>query len=213
MSITQAADTTPQVECHPFAPVLPSHATVLMMGTMPPTPDKWCMPFHYPNFYNDMWRIYGRVFFNDADYFRLGTQKAFDHHKIIDFLHEKGIGELPSVTKIIRENGNASDDNLTVVETVDLKQALPSVPDVKWLFTTGGKATEILLSIINNDLTTQQPPQKPYKLPKTNGKLQVHFAGRDLGIYRLPSSSRAYPMSLDKKVSAYRTFFEMVGLV
>lgn len=79
------------IESHPFPPILPPQATVLMMGTMPPTEDKWCMPFHYPNFYNDMWRIFGLVFFDDADYFRMGDEKRFDHHKIKDFLLSKGL--------------------------------------------------------------------------------------------------------------------------
>ena len=57
-----------EVETHPFGPVLPPNATVMMMGTFPPTADKWAMRFHYPNFYNDMWRIYGSVFFDDIDY-------------------------------------------------------------------------------------------------------------------------------------------------
>ncbi len=31
-------------------------------------------------------------------------------------------------------------------------------------------------------------------------------------LYRLPSSSRAYPLSLDKKAEAYRKMFETAGL-
>ena len=33
-----------------------------------------------------------------------------------------------------------------------------------------------------------------------------------INLYRLPSSSRAYPMSFDKKVQAYRQMFEEVGI-
>jgi hypothetical protein len=37
----------------------------------------------------------------------------------------------------------------------------------------------------------------------------------DLGkfLYRLPSSSRAYPLAFDKKVAFYREMFERVGLL
>ena len=35
-----------EVETHPFAPVLPANANVMMMGTFPPTADKWAMRFH-----------------------------------------------------------------------------------------------------------------------------------------------------------------------
>lgn len=209
---------THPIEPHPFGRILPRNATALMMGTMPPTQDKWCMPFHYPNFYNDMWRIFGLVFFDDADHFRIGEEKRFDHHKIKAFLLNKGIGECPTVTHVIREKGNASDEQLTVVGTVDLYEVLPQVPDVKWLFTTGGKATEVLIGVINADWQNPQSPnydpdRKPLKVPKTNQYISVTAFGRDLNIYRLPSSSRAYPQSLTKKAEAYRQFFELAGLV
>ena len=52
----------PIVESHPFAALLPPQATVMMMGTFPPKEEKHAMQFHYPNFQNDMWRVYGLVF-------------------------------------------------------------------------------------------------------------------------------------------------------
>lgn len=58
------------VELRPFAPFLPPQATVIMMGSFPPTAKKRAMSFHYPNFQNDMWRVYGLVFFNDKEHFR-----------------------------------------------------------------------------------------------------------------------------------------------
>ncbi|ELA09300.1 G:T/U mismatch-specific DNA glycosylase-like protein [Moraxella macacae 0408225] len=199
------------VEQHPFAPILPPHATAVMMGTMPPTADKWCMAFHYPNFYNDMWRIYGKVFFDNVDYFRIGDEKRFDANKIQAFLMQKGIGELPTVTCVIREKGNASDAHLTVIDRVDLASALVKLPKVKWLFTIGGKATDVLIDVINEHLSQNQ--QKPVKSPKTNQMLTLEIFGRNLTVYRLPSSSRAYPMSFDKKVEAYRRFFKLAELI
>lgn len=208
-----SANTNLPIESHPFERILPSHAKALMMGTMPPTSDKWCMPFHYPNFYNDMWRIFGLVFFDNADHFRIGEEKRFDHHKIKAFLLEKGIGECPTVVKVIREKGNASDDHLTVVEKVNLDEVLPLVPEVNWLFTTGGKATEVLIEIFNEEIDKENPTAKPLKLPKTNEFIEIKYKGRSLNLYRLPSTSRAYPMSLDNKAKAYRAFFEQAGLL
>ena len=202
-----------EVETHPFAPVLPAHATIMMMGTFPPTADKWAMSFHYPNFYNDMWRIYGRVFFDDADYFRVGDEKRFDPERIRAFMFERGIASCPTVKQAIRETGNASDKNLTVVTPVDLDNILPQVPHVKTLFTTGGKATEVLMSLL------ETPPAKS-TYPKTNQSMDYPYQWQngnqtdmvnDLTLYRLPSTSRAYPLALDKKVAAYKAFFEKMG--
>ena len=203
-----------EVETHPFVPVLPPNATVMMMGTFPPTADKWAMRFHYPNFYNDMWRIYGSVFFDDVNYFRVGDEKRFDPERIRAFMFERGIASCPTVTQAIRETGNASDKNLTVVTPVDLDSILPQVPKVETLFTTGGKATEVLLNLL------AEPPAKS-KYPKTNQSMDYPYEWQsdnnkkadvnNLTLYRLPSTSRAYPLALDKKVAAYKDFFKKIG--
>ncbi len=203
------------VETHPFPPVLPPDATVMMMGTFPPTADKWAMSFHYPNFYNDMWRIYGRVFFDDADYFRVGDEKRFDPERIRDFMFERGIASCPTVKQAIRETGNASDKNLTIVTAVDLDNILPQVPKVNTLFTTGGKATEVLLELLNEPLAKSKHPKTnqsiayPYQWQNTDNNQTADV--NELTLYRLPSTSRAYPLALDKKVAAYKAFFEKMG--
>lgn len=192
-----------EIELRPFPPFLPSNATVMMMGTFPPKLDKRAMQFHYPNFQNDMWRIYGRIFFNDPNYFRLGEEKAFDADKIKNFLSERGIASCPTVLRAIREHNNASDKFLKVVEMVNLQEVLTKIPQCRHICTTGGKATELLLSLL---------PEK-IKLPKTGETIPYVYAGRQLTLTRLPSTSRAYPLSQEKKAAAYREFFIRVGLL
>lgn len=191
------------IEVHPFPPLLPPHATVMMMGTFPPKSEKRCMEFHYPNFQNDMWRIYGLVFFNDAQYFQVKDEKRFDPERIKAFLWERGIASCPTVIKAIREQDNASDKFLKIVETVDLAAVLAQIPNCRWLFMTGGKATEALFSLLPSKL----------KEPKTNEYIDFPFQGRELKLYRVPSTSRAYPLSLAKKAEAYRQFFRLAGLL
>ena len=211
--IAAAESSSGEIENHPFVPVLPPNATIMMMGTFPPTSDKWAMSFHYPNFYNDMWRIYGRVFFDDADYFRVGDEKRFDPERIRDFMFERGIASCPTVKQAIRETGNASDKNLTVVTPVDLDSILPQVPKVETLFTTGGKATEVLLGLLDEPIAKSKHPKTnqsmdyPYQWQNDEQTTEVN----NLTLYRLPSTSRAYPLSLDKKVAAYKAFFEKMG--
>ena len=196
----------PIIETHPFPPVLPPAATVMMMGTFPPKDDKRAMQFHYPNFQNDMWRIYGQIFFNDADYFKRPSEKAFDGGKITAFLHERGIASCPTVWKAIRGQDNASDRFLQVVEAVDLAKVLVQLPHCRHICATGGKATEVLLDVVFHE------GKKP-KIPKTGETIDFTFHGRKLSLTRLPSTSRAYPLSLAKKTAAYRAFFEWAGLV
>ncbi len=195
--------TNQPVESLPFPPFLPPQATVMCMGTFPPAADKRAMQFHYPNFQNDMWRVYGLAFFNDKDYFRAGDAKAFDADKIKSFLTEKGIASCPTVWQAIRERGNASDAFLTVVDPVHIHEVLAQIPHCQYIGTTGGKATEVLLSLADNKV----------KSPKTGETIELQFGTRHIKLTRLPSTSRAYPLSLTKKADAYAKFFQSVGLL
>lgn len=212
--------TDQSVETHPFAPVLPPQATVMMMGSFPPTADKRSMAFHYPNFQNDMWRIYGLVFFDDPMHFQDGQARRFDAQRIRAFLQQRGIALCPTVRRAIRQRGNASDAFLQVVEAVDLPAVLAQVPHCQALFTTGGKATEVLLEALHaqQDGRLSEPPDTPRPTPprkalKTGQSMDFPYAGRALRLFRLPSTSRAYPLSLARKAQAYRAFFQQAGLL
>ena len=192
-----------EIELRPFPPFLPPHATVLMMGSFPPAAEKRAMEFHYPNFQNDMWRVYGLVFFGDAMHFQHGEEKAFDAEKIKAFLTERGIGSCPGVRRAIRGHGNASDAYLKVVETVELPEILEKIPQCRRICTTGGKATEILLALLETEVRAKEF--------KTGATITARCGDRDLLVTRLPSTSRAYPMKLEKKAEAYRKFFVEAG--
>ena len=192
-----------EIELRPFPPFLPPHAVVMMMGSFPPAPEKRSMEFHYPNFQNDMWRVYGLVFFGDAAHFQRAGEKAFDAERIKAFLTERGIASCPTVRRAIRTHGNASDAFLTVVEKVDLPAVLAEIPDCRRICTTGGKATEILVSLLAAEIKAKDF--------KTGATISARCGDRDLLVTRLPSTSRAYPMKLEKKAEAYREFFAAAG--
>ena len=191
------------IELRPFPPFLPPQATVLMMGSFPPAAEKRAMEFHYPNFQNDMWRVYGLVFFGDAMHFQRAGEKAFDAERIKAFLTERGIGSCPGVRRAIRTHGNASDAYLKVVETVELPEILEKIPQCRRICTTGGKATEILLALLETEVKA-----KDFKM---GGTIDARCGDRELLVTRLPSTSRAYPMKLEKKADAYRRFFVEAG--
>ena len=145
------------VELRPFPPFLPPQARVIMMGSFPPTQEKRAMDFHYPNFNNDMWRVYGLIFFNDKDHFRKDGEKSFDAEKIKAFLSAKGIASCPSVVRAVRKKGNASDKFLKVIETVNLEELLSQIPLCHHIITTGGKATKFFC----HSLKMLRPYRKP----------------------------------------------------
>ena len=194
-----------EIELRPFPPFLPPNTTVLMMGSFPPAAEKRAMEFHYPNFQNDMWRVYGLVFFGNAMHFQRVGEKAFDAAKIKAFLTARGIGSCPGVRRAIRTHGNASDAYLKVVETVELPEILEKIPQCRRICTTGGKATEILLALLETEVRAKDF--------KTGTTVTARCGDRDLLVTRLPSTSRAYPMKLEKKAEYYRAFFEEAGLL
>ena len=185
-----------EVEKHPLKPFLPAKAKLLMLGSFPPQKKRWSMDFYYPNLNNDMWRIFGILFFDDKDYFLNETRKVFCRERIIDFLNEKGIALFDTASSIRRLQDNASDKFLEVVEATDVTALLRQLPECKAIVTTGQKATDTLRQQFN------------VEEPKVGDYSEFIFEGRAMRLYRMPSSSRAYPLALDKKATAYRIMYQ-----
>ena len=185
-----------EIEKHPLEPFLPAKAKLLMLGSFPPQKKRWSMEFYYPNLNNDMWRIFGILFFDDKDYFLNETRKAFCRERIIDFLNEKGIALFDTASSIRRLQDNASDKFLEVVEATDVTALLRQLPECKAIVTTGQKATDTLRQQFN------------VEEPKVGDYSEFIFEGRAMRLYRMPSSSRSYPLALDKKATAYRIMYQ-----
>ena len=185
------------VEYHPLRPFLPKNAKVLFLGSFPPQRKRWCMDFYYPNFINDHWRIEGQIFFGDKNHFVDLEAKRFKIDEIITFCQEKGLAFFDTSTAIRRLQDNASDKFLEVVEPTDIPALISQLPSLRAIVTTGEKATETICASLG--IAT---------IPKVNTCVEVlNMNGNALLLYRLPSSSRAYPLSFDKKVEAYRQMF------
>ena len=185
-----------EIENHPLEPFLPANARLLMLGSFPPQKKRWSMDFYYPNLNNDMWRIVGLLFFNNKDYFVNETRNAFCRERIISFLNDKGIALFDTASAIRRLQDNASDKFLEVVQPTDISRLLGQLPECKAIVTTGQKATDTLRA------------QFEVEEPKVGDFSEFVFDGRPMRLYRMPSSSRAYPLALDKKAAAYRTMYQ-----
>ena len=192
-----------EIETHPLQPFLPATAKLLMLGSFPPPKNRWKMDFYYPNYQNDMWRIFGLIFFKDKDHFLHLPTKNFKEQQIREFLIQIGVGIFDTAYQVKRLQGNASDKFLEIVTATDLSQLLGQIPMCHTIMTTGDKATDTLM---------QHFPEQINK-PMIGQSVQVNYANRELNLYRLPSSSRAYPLALDKKADAYQQFFQAIGLL
>ena len=192
-----------KIETHPLKPFLPSNAKLLMLGSFPPPKTRWKMNFYYPNYQNDMWRIFGLIFFENKNYFLDLAHKNFKEQLIRDFLNEKGIAIFDTAYQVIRLTGNASDKFLQIETPTDLKRLLSKIPLCTNIMTTGDKATDTLMLSMPNGT----------EKPQIGQSIHTQFADREMTVYRMPSSSRAYPLALEKKAEAYRQLFEGIGLI
>ena len=191
------------LECHPWQPFLPEHTKVLMLGSFPPSRQRWCMDFFYPNYINDMWRIFGLCLYGDALHFVDSSKKAFRLDDIKAMLQERGVGLYDTARVVRRTKNTASDKDLEVVEAVDLVDLLGRIPECRAVVTTGQKATDLFTA------------QMGISQPKVGGYVEFAFPTGDVGgtsrtlrLYRMPSSSRAYPMRLDRKAAFYQPLFD-----
>ena len=187
-------------EKHPFEPFLPDGARMLFLGSFPPPEHRWSMPFYYPNWINDFWRIMGLIHFGDKDHFCNVKEKRFNEGIIKQFCRQKGLAFYDTACEVRRLKDNASDAFLEVITPTDLKELLCKIPGCETLVTTGQKASELAAEQLNCDI------------PPVGSFVDVRFNDcsgmRSIRFWRMPSSSRAYPLPLDRKADAYRRLFE-----
>ncbi len=186
----------PELETHPWEPYIPPRAKLLIMGTFPPQPKRWAMDFYYPNRTNDFWPMMGLIFRGRRDALLRPGGKDFDLEAIKRLLDEKGIALNDTGRKVRRLMGNASDKFLEIVEPVDLGALLARMPSCRAVATTGEKAAGVVA-----DLTGTPLP-----------RMGEMVATPALEIWRMPSTSRAYPLALEKKAAYYRSMFQHLGI-
>lgn len=185
-----------ELEHHPFEPFIPAGARVLIMGTFPPQPKRWAMDFYYPNRTNDFWPMMGLIFLGDRHALFTPDHKSFDLDAIRRLLTEKRIALSDTGHAVRRLQNNASDKFLEIVEPVNLRALLDRMPDCRAIATTGEKAASVLA-----ELTSTEPPRMGDSVNGPDG----------LRLWRMPSTSRAYPLALERKADYYRTLFRSIG--
>lgn len=156
------------------------------------------MDFYYPNYINDFWRIMGLLFYSDPMHFVIPERKTFDLPAIEAFLRDKGIAMNDTAACVRRLKDNASDKYLEIVRPVNLAGLLRQMPDCRSVATTGEKAAGVVASLTGTDM-----PRMGEMLTAPDG----------LEIWRMPSTSRAYPLRLEKKAEYYGRMLRHIGIL
>ena len=185
----------PVIERHPWPPFVPDGARYLFLGTFPPKREKWSMDFFYPNRINDFWRVMGLIFMNDRDAFYDNDEKRFDLSQIKGLLEREGIALWDTAMAVRRLKDNASDKFLEIVEPIDLAVFLNAHPSISQVITTGEKATQVVAV------------QAGIDVPAIGKPVDCIVGAHPIRLWRMPSTSRAYPLALEKKAEAYSVIF------
>ena len=156
------------------------------------------MEFFYPNRTNMMWEIFGEVFFNDSQRLVDAEHKTFRLEEIQALLNEKGIAIFDTASAVRRLSGNASDKDLQIVEKTDIPALLARIPLCHDIVCTGQKS----FSVLTEDYGVEMPQIGTYN--------EFGINGRQMRLWRMPSSSRAYPMPLKEKAAYYQHMMEIV---
>ncbi len=198
------------IEKHPLQPFLPPNARLMMLGSFPPPKRRWAMDFFYPNFSNQMWQVFGLVFFGDADHLINKDTRTFKQSDIQALLEERGIAIYDTACAVRRLSGNASDKDLQIVEKTDITALLARIPCCHDIVCTGQKS----FSVLTEDYGVPVPAMGTYNefhLCISDGTTVAK--PRELRLWRMPSSSRAYPMKLEEKAAYYLEMMQHIGLV
>lgn len=153
-----------------------------------------------------MWRIFGLIYKGDKDALVDVENKTFRLDEIKTILIDKGIALSDTGKEVRREKDNASDKWLHIDKTIDLAESLGQLPDCVAVATTGEKAAGVIAG-----LTSTEVPKvgewRECTITDSTGR------SRTFRHWRMPSSSRAYPMKLEKKADYYKTMLKETGLL
>lgn len=188
------------IEQHPLKPFLPQEARILFLGSFPPPRKRWSMEFFYPNWTNDFWRIMSLIFLGDRHALEEKEAKRFCLEHVVAFAKEHGLAFYDTAQEVCRTKENASDQFLEIQKPTDVAALLDQLPHCHQVVTTGGKASEELLRQTDAQV-----------IPPVGGYADCHIAGHEIRWWRMPSSSRAYPMPIEKKAERYRLIFTQEG--
>ena len=186
-------------EKHPLEPFLPQNARILLLGSFPPSQARWSMEFFYPNWQNDMWRIFGLLFFDDRHHFEQKGEKRFNKEAVVEFCTSEGIAIYDTASEVVRLMDNAADKFLEITTPTDIAALLDKLPHCTAIVTTGQKATDTIVGTYG------------CATPPMGGRSTLHIAGREYNFWRMPSSSRAYPLALEKKAAHYMNMLRSEG--
>ena len=150
---------------------------------------------------NMMWNIFGLLFFDDVESLIDKSSNSFDQSRIQELLEMRGIAIYDTARAVRRLSGNASDKDLEIVEKTDIPLLLSHIPLCHDIVCTGQKS----FSVLAEDYGVP--------VPKMGTCNDFTITGRSMRLWRMPSSSRAFPMPIAEKAAYYDKMMKTIGIL
>lgn len=141
------------------------------------------------------------MFLGDSQRLVDDEHKTFRLDDIKALLEERGIAIYDTASAVRRLSGNASDKDLQIVEKTDIPALLAKLPQCHDIVCTGQKS----FSVLTDDYGVPVPAMGTFN--------EFALAGHPMRLWRMPSTSRAYPMKLEEKADYYRLMMQEIGLL
>ena len=103
--------------------------------------------------------------------------------------------------EVKRLKDNASDKYLEVVTPLPLNDVIAKMPNCHTIVSTGEKAAQIIGQVTGTNV------------PAVGKSSTADLSNRTINIYRMPSTSRAYPLPIEQKADFYRDMFQTIGIL
>lgn len=116
------------------------------------------------------------------------------------------LSQIPHCHTIVTTGGRASEEMAALLQNDEaiVRRATD---------TTGGKASEEMAALLSGGVNASgifakaQTKQQSVEIPAVGSAIHIDAFGRSLEWWRMPSTSRAYPLPLQSKADCYRRLF------
>lgn len=187
-------------EPHPFRWYVPENAGTLIIGTFPPTKNRWGYPFFYPNPRNLFWRMMAAIAGKELNH--EAEDPVNERRAILDSLRT-GVTDMGGI--ISRLSGNSLDENLQLIEYMPIFEILSESPGISRIILTSSSGKVSALAWFKLYLLEKGVNHIVPKGPKPL-QFEINYNERPIRVFVLfsPSPRAANRISQEKLTEMYR---------
>jgi G:T/U-mismatch repair DNA glycosylase len=207
------------LETMPVPPFLEGRPSALIIGTFPPSRERWDYPFFFPNKQNRLWNTLARVSRLEADYLLPDfADPAAEVAARQDILRSLDAAMVNIIQQCERKNGSALDNDLRVLALEHIADdILRQHAGIERIFLTSMSGPNSCLSLLKRHLRDHRIQIRPFPKPgrtraeKIEDPIVFSFDiyGRTISVYSLYSPSPTAMRAGITEADLYRQYLKL----